>query len=202
MTEHPTEDLGLYALGLLDPGERGAIERHLATCDTCRAELASHRSTVTAMAQDVSVAAPADLRDRIVARHRPGRRLSLPVFAYAASALLAVALVASLATLSQERTMRDDYARALSAVAGGARVVALDAKGADVRGALVLSREGTAYLVLQLPTPPAGKAYEAWVIRGGVATAAGMAPTLNGVTPNTTLSQGGQASRAIHKVSL
>jgi anti-sigma-K factor RskA len=182
MTEHPTEDLGLYALGLLDPGERIAIERHLATCDTCRADLATHRSTLNALRQDVGIVAPADLHDRIVTRHRRGPGLSLPVFAYAASALLAVALVVSLAALSQERAMRDDYARALSAVAGGARVVSLDAKGnADVRGAVVLSREGTAYLVLQLPTPPAGKAYEAWVIRGGVATAAGMAPVLTGV---------------------
>jgi len=182
MTEHPTEDLGLYALGLLDQSERAAIDRHLATCDTCRAELASYQSTTRALTQDVSVVAPAHLRDRIVARHRRGRGFSLPVFAYAASALLAVALVVSLLTLSQERTMRDDYARALSAVAGGARVVALDAKGsADLRGAVVLSREGTAYLVLQLPTPPPGKAYEAWVIRGGIATAAGMAPTMSGV---------------------
>jgi len=181
MNQHPTEDLGLYALGLLDPSERAAIEQHLGTCATCRADLASHQSTVGALREGVSVAAPADLRARIVTRHRPGRPLGLPVFAYAASAILAVALVVSLAALSQERAMRDDYARALSAVAGGARVVALDTKDAAARGAVVLSRDGSAYLVLQLPAPPAGKAYEAWVIRGGLASPAGMAPVLTGV---------------------
>ena len=41
MTEHPTDDLGLYALGLLDEDERRAIAQHLPTCPTCRAELAT-----------------------------------------------------------------------------------------------------------------------------------------------------------------
>jgi len=182
MTQHPTDDLGLYALGLLDRGERDAIERHLATCDACRADLSSHQSTIGELSGDAAAAMPAGLRGRIVARHRRSRLISLPVFAYAASAILAVGLVVSLSALSQERAMRDDYGRALSAVAGGARVIALDAKGsAGARGAVVLSPDGTAYLVLELPTPPAGKAYEAWVIRGGVPVPAGMAPALTGV---------------------
>jgi anti-sigma-K factor RskA len=182
MTQHPTEDLGLYALGLLEPGERGAIERHLATCAACRAELASHESTVASLAPEAAVAAAPDLRQRIVARHDNAWTGRLPVFAYAASAILAVALVIAGVSLSQERAMRDDYGRALAAVASGARVVALQAKGdTTTRGAVVLSRDGAAYLVLQLPSPPPGKAYEAWVIRGGVPIPSGMAPTLAGV---------------------
>ena len=184
MTQHPTDDLGLFALGLVDESERDAIERHLATCDVCRSELATHQATLATLGADAAPA-PAALRERIVGRHRRRSLLRLPVLAYGAyatSTILAVALVVSLVTVSQERAMRDDYARALSAVAAGARVVALDAKGdSGARGALVLSRDGSAYLVLQLPAPPAGKAYEAWVIRAGTPIAAGMAPTLTGV---------------------
>jgi len=96
--------------------------------------------------------------------------------------VLAVALVVSFNAFLHERALRDDYARALSAVATGARVVPLQPQAdAPLRGALVLPRDGVAYLVLALPPPPAGKAYEAWVIRGGVATAVGMAPVLTGV---------------------
>jgi anti-sigma factor RsiW len=182
MTQHPTEDLGLYALGLLEPDERRTIERHITTCDICRAELAAHESTVASLAPEAAVPAPTDLRRRIVTRYDnawTGRR---SVFAYASAAVLAVALVVTGMSLSQERAMRDDYGRALAAVANGARVVSLQTKGdAATRGALVISRDGAAYLVLQLPTPPPGKAYEAWVIRAGVPMPAGMAPTLTGV---------------------
>jgi anti-sigma-K factor RskA len=182
MTRHPTEDLGLYALGLLEPDERRAIARHITTCDVCRAELGAHESTVASLAPELTIATPPDLRQRIVARHDNAWTRRLPVFAYAASAVLAVALVITGVSLSQERAMRDDYGRALAAVANGARVVTLQAKGdTTTRGAIVISRDGAAYLVLQLPSPPPGKAYEAWVIRGGVPIPSGMAPTLTGV---------------------
>ncbi len=185
MTEHPTDDLGLYALGLLDENERRSIERHLADCAVCTAELASYRSTVAALA-DTTTPTPSGLRESIVARHRApriaGTRFGLPVFAYAASIVLTLALVASLVVLSQERTTRDEYARTLAAVASGARVVPLDAQGgASARGSVVVSREGPAYLVLQLPASPPGKGWEAWIIRDGVAIPAGMAPSGTGV---------------------
>ena len=182
MTQHPTEDLGLYALGLLEPGERKMVEQHLATCATCRADLASHESTVAALAPEATVPAAADLRRRIVARYDNAWTGMRPVLAYTAAALMAVALLVSLSALSQERAMRDDYGRALAAVVNGARVVSLQTKGdAATRGAVVISRDGAAYLVLQLPAPPPGKAYEAWIIRAGAPMPAGMAPTVSGV---------------------
>jgi anti-sigma-K factor RskA len=181
MTEHPTDDLGLHALGLLDAGEREAIEQHLATCEACRDELAAHRATVAALGEAVAAAPRSELRERIVGHHA-GFRLPLLQLAPAASILLTIALVVSLAALSQERAMRDAYGQALAVLANGGRVVPLDAKpDAGQRGAIVLSRDGASYLVLQLPPPPAGMAYEAWIIRDGVASPAGMAPTLSGV---------------------
>ena len=182
MTPHPTEDLGLYALGFLEQAEREAIGRHLRSCATCRAELATHESTLAALAQESAVAPVPDMRGRIVASHRARPLGGRPAFAYAVALVLALALVVSLASLSQERALRADYAQALDAVAGGARVVSLEAKGdARARGAVVLAPGGVTYLVLDLPAPPPGKAYQAWVIRGGTPSPAGMAPARSGV---------------------
>jgi len=180
MNQHPTDDLGLYALGLLEEDERRAIAQHLATCAACRAELATHEATVAALGEAVAAPASTTARDAIVARHRRRWPVGRPAFAYLASLVLVGALVASLAALVQERTMRDDYGRALAAVAAGGRVIAMQSE-TGARGAIVVSRDGPSYLVLELPAPPSGKAYEAWVIRDGAPRPAGMAPLLSGV---------------------
>lgn len=132
---------------------------------------------------------PAGLRDRIVARHRRrglverlGLRTPLPL-AVAAAAFALVLLPLALLTaqtraeLERERALRDEYARVLAAIGGGQVIrLAPTAASANAAGALVIGRDEQAYLVLDLPEPPAGKAYEAWVIRGGQPVRAGMAP--------------------------
>ena len=66
-----TELLGAYALDAVDDDERAAVERHLATCPRCRAEVATHREVAamlgSALATDDgrSAAAPAGLWERI-----------------------------------------------------------------------------------------------------------------------------------------
>ena len=181
MIEHPTDDLGLYALGLLDREERAAITRHLSTCDTCRRELEAYDATVASLADGVQAPAPAEVREAIVARHRPRLWRGWQLLPLAASLVLAIALVASLAALQQERAARDDYGRALAALASGGRIVALSAKDGGARGAIVQARDGSTYLVLDLPPAPSGKGYEAWVIHGGTPRPAGMAPAPSGV---------------------
>ncbi len=181
MTEHPTDDLGLYALGLLEPKERVAIELHLATCDQCRADLAAHEATVAALAEGAATVPRGDLRERVVARHRRRSLVSFPRLAFAATAVLALALAGSLLSLTQERAVKDEYAQALAAVAAGSRVVPLEAKGTAGRGVLVLPRSGVSYLVLELPAPPEGKVYEAWLIRGGEPRPMGLAPVRAGI---------------------
>jgi anti-sigma-K factor RskA len=46
-SSHPHDDLAIYALDALDPGEHAAIEAHLAECEACRAELDAHRDTLS-----------------------------------------------------------------------------------------------------------------------------------------------------------
>jgi anti-sigma factor RsiW len=59
-----SELLGVYALDAVDPDEREAIERHLADCPRCRAEVQDHRE-VAALLASSGADAPAGLWDRI-----------------------------------------------------------------------------------------------------------------------------------------
>jgi anti-sigma-K factor RskA len=48
--DHPLDDLAAYAIDALDPGERRAVDDHLAQCSACSAELEGHRETLGALA--------------------------------------------------------------------------------------------------------------------------------------------------------
>lgn len=141
------------------------------------------------LAEATARPAPTRLRDRIVEGHR--RRffgLPTPLPAALAFALVAVvalplslALVQTRAELEREQAIRIELTRVLAATAGG-RVVPMQAgPGVQGRGTLVIAAETAAYLVLDLPEPPPGKAYEAWVIRDGQPVRAGMAPARPGI---------------------
>ena len=47
--DHPYDDLQSFALGTLERDEMRAIEAHVATCDTCAADLGGAEATVAAM---------------------------------------------------------------------------------------------------------------------------------------------------------
>lgn len=189
MTTHPTEDLAAHALGILEPEEQRAVDAHLAICRPCRDEERSFAETAWAVAESSERPVPAGLRSAIVSGvradgasvPRPGwlagfrEALRRPVPLAIPFAMAAVVLV-SLFGYGTARRDVDRYAAALSAAAG-AKVVALAPTGIrdGVRGSLVVPVNGAApYLILDLPSAPAGKVWEAWVIRGGIATRAGL----------------------------
>jgi anti-sigma-K factor RskA len=187
---HPTDDLPAYALGALDEAERVAVAAHVETCDQCARDLAQFEDALYEAAAVGAVRAepPGDLRKRIVLRHRGagvtrdahwGARirawLARPV-PLALPLALAVLLVVSFVAVGTARREADSYARALAGVADG-RVVALAPQKnapADARGAVVIPRSGDPYVVLELASPPTGKAWEAWVIKGQRPVAAGL----------------------------
>ena len=187
MTEHPTDDLAAYALGILDPEELRALSAHLSTCASCRAGAAALAETAWRVSETASRAAPGQLRAAIVDRARreranaaPARRslwsgLFRPVPLVVPLALAGILVVALVGYGSAHRDA-DRYALALAAVAG-AKVVPLAATGAGLsgmRGSLVVPANGaTPYLILELPPAPAGKTWEAWVIHGDVPVRAG-----------------------------
>src|SRR6266852_3250543 len=70
LERHPTDDLAALALGALDADEARDVESHVAGCDTCATELAAHREALFAVALAATREPPADLRTKIVQRHR------------------------------------------------------------------------------------------------------------------------------------
>jgi anti-sigma-K factor RskA len=178
-----------YALDALEGRELEAFEEHLARCAECRENVTTFQRVAAELAYDVDAPAPpSGLRDRILdqaAAERPKvvelprRRWAFPVAAAAAVAagIAAVALSFWAADLSQQiDELQADQHRANEALIAltdpSASLFPLD--GAD--GVLVVdSTSGEGKLVISgLASAPADKTYEAWVIEGETATAAGL----------------------------
>ncbi len=66
---------GAYAVDALDDVERARFERHLSDCDACRTEVDDLREAATMLTVPVATAAPAPLRDRVLAEIRHVRPL-------------------------------------------------------------------------------------------------------------------------------
>ena len=169
-----------YALDALDPDERARYEEHLASCETCRAELQEFWQVAGALGRAAGgPTPPASLRDRILEQardERPNvvplrRRIAAPVLASAAAiaALVAVALGVWSLGLSNDL----DDANSVLAVLGdpNARVHPT----ADGEANLVVTPTGRAALVVKMLAPaPKGKDYEIWVFENGVPKSAGL----------------------------
>ena len=92
----------------------------------------------------------------------------------AAAAAIAIGLGVWGVSLSDDL----DAQRQASALLADPNAEAVSLDGAD--GRLVVSPDGQAALVVSLDDAPAGKTYEAWVIRDGTATPAGVFETEDG----------------------
>jgi hypothetical protein len=142
MTEHVLDDLELYAVGALRPGEADRTTAHLAQCATCRDALAEIAGVVSALPDMVLLREPpAGLKDRILAAaaaeagagrttarkretawsFRPPRG-SLVLAAFAAAALLFLALdLNSIRELRAAQAERAEYALIAEKVSHGGR---------------------------------------------------------------------------------
>ncbi|HEY8808173.1 MAG TPA: anti-sigma factor [Candidatus Limnocylindria bacterium] len=143
MIEHVTDDLELYAVGALRPGEADRVTVHLAACPACREELAEIATVVSALPDMVLLREPpADLKERILSAaaadagagrsavpprretawtFRPTRSL-LVIGALAGAALLFLALdLNSLRELRAAETERAEYALLAAKVSHGGR---------------------------------------------------------------------------------
>jgi anti-sigma-K factor RskA len=166
-----------YALDSLGDEEERGFEQHLATCERCREELAGLREAAASLAYGVAgPEPPTALKERILTQARaerpnvtalPRRRRDRAAPLAAAAALAAgVALGFGVWSATRPAT-RDSFSAVLAQP--GARLVPLDG-----RGAVAVAPDGTAALAFTVPPAPAGKAYEAWVIQGGMPKPAGL----------------------------
>src|SRR6185369_3274116 len=172
MASEPHDLVAAYAMDALDADEEREFERHLASCERCREELASLREAAAGLAYGaVGPTPPPELKQRILAEakaERPNvipfpqrRRWTAPIAAAAAFALG----VGVWATAHPKSS--DPLAAVLAKP--GAKVVALGGKGT-----MAWAPDGSAALALTVPRAPEGKTYEAWVIRNGKAAPAGL----------------------------
>lgn len=161
-----------YALDALDADEARAYEEHLAQCEECRTELASLSDTASSLAWAADAPAPPErLRGAILdqAASERGNVVPLPVrrspLFRATAAIAAVAACAAVALGVWAAT------RPSGSCASGWRCSALPGG----RGLVTVSPSGQGVLIVdRLPDAPAGKTYEAWVIRDGAAKPAGL----------------------------
>lgn len=177
---------GAYVLDAVTDEERAAFERHLAECETCAQEVVELRETATRLALAANEDPPPRMRELVFASirevrqdppHEPPvaevvrltpRRWPLRLATTAAAAFLAVA--ATLGVLLAQQQDDLDAVRAQSQAvaeilrADDATVTTVDDSGA--RMTMVVSKsENRMYLYAKdLPAPPAGHTYQAWVM--------------------------------------
>jgi len=165
-----------YALDALDPQEEREFEQHLASCESCREELARLRETASTLAYAApGPAPPAALKERILEQARAERPnvVSLPrrrswTAPLAAAATVAAAAAIALGVWGATRPSGNDAFAAVLAKPGSTLVPMGD------RGAVAVAPDGSAAIAWSGPHAPAGKTYEAWVMRNGTAQRAGL----------------------------
>jgi anti-sigma factor RsiW len=175
MSDDTHELSALYALDALTGDDRARFEAHLDGCERCQAELAGLRGAASALAFAVEgPPPPAELRGRIleaaraegqnVVPLRSRRSIGVSVAATVAIAAAAAAVAFGVWAASLQTSLTHE--RAAVRILGDPSARHLTVSGA--RGELVVARSGSAVLALDLPAPPKGKTYEAWIASGAV----------------------------------
>lgn len=184
-SEHPSDDLPAFALGCLTEMETQAVERHLAVCVDCRAEVASLRIAVERMALSVpQVQPPARLKQAILGRLQPEVRnkvnnnlltwLLKPSRVLGAAALAAIVLLLA-GNIWLWGQVRDLSERTQNA---GFQVVSMEGAGPaeTARGVMIITANGEygTLVVDGLPVLPEEQQYQLWLIADGKRTSGGV----------------------------
>jgi anti-sigma-K factor RskA len=175
------ENLAAYALGALDAEETAALEAHLQTCETCRAELAGYQDVSTGLLAALPTRPPRsnvrrNLQRSIAgqssrARHGFSWSTSQVVFA----GLLAALVGLNLLTISQVYSLRREQSELIAqgtsnqtAIAMLAypttRTLAFNENGVSGSVLVDKQRNMVAVFAWNLPIAPAGKTYQMWLI--------------------------------------
>lgn len=195
---HEIEELlGAYALDAIDDEERTLVERHLAECAACRAEVDGHREAASLIAQSAS-RPPAEVWARIaesLAAAEPtgpkavsplersrrwftgGRRTWRLGGALAAGAAAAAIVVLAVQVATDDGGTTPDLAAVAAAAAENpdAETVSLRSEDGSVGIDAVVLPDGTGYLVRNNLEPlPPSRTYQLWAIIGDKVISAGV----------------------------
>jgi hypothetical protein len=187
-------DYLLYALGTLEDPARSELREHLGSgCESCVAGVREARALVYSMGAALDgPAPPRRLRARILAA-AGGGTATRPSWVAVWVAATAAALIGVVLLVYQYRRFADDLALARAELgrssaqaaslrealnliqAPETRVVTFGhGETEPPRGRVFVHPAGVVLVASHLPTPPQGKAYEMWVIRGGAPQPAGL----------------------------
>lgn len=169
-------DLGAYALGALAPQESAALERHLAGCPPCRAELeelasvsALLRTTAArgALAEEEEAAAERALARLGDARRKERRRLRAAAAAAGAGLVSVAALSAALLSSPRDAFAPEGSPLALAPALGVAATADATFSSRPWGTQVDLAAE-------RMPTLEPGEYFQVWLVRGnGTRVAAG-----------------------------
>jgi anti-sigma-K factor RskA len=178
------ENLSAYALGALETEEIRALEAHLLTCDSCRAELAEYRAVSDGLLAALPPRPPsAALRKRLQAqlpsaqkKTQPRVRFAWSFGKFALGGALALLLLMNLFSFLQMRQIQKQQETlaqqvrtsqfALSMLAYPS-TQAIPIAADNLTGSVLLDRErNTAALVMwHLPELTQDQTYQAWLIQ-------------------------------------
>jgi anti-sigma-K factor RskA len=190
---------GVYAVDAIDDqAELRRFERHLRQCEPCVSEVRGMTETAARLGFSAAQPAPPGLRDRVLAsvahtrqlppaidhhRARPAARaIRLPRLGWVAAAaslvlifVLVVALLQARDQLDQVRSRQAALAAVLAAPDARAVTASTSAGG---RATVVYSLRNHSLIVTlaHLPSPPAGKVYELWLLGPPQVRPAGLLP--------------------------
>ena len=158
------DEIAAYAAGVLPAAEAGEVRAHLAQCERCRSEYASLSPIVDAMlianAADPSPRLKSSVMREVRASAAPARRSFLAPYALAA-ACLAVAVASSLYAWNARSQTNRTSALLAAVTAPGTHAYAVP------HGEVIRSGDALYLAVRGMPTPPAGKVYQAWTLPRG-----------------------------------
>lgn len=150
-----------YALGALDRNETQPFEDHLASCDVCRAAVASYDVVVARLGRE-AVSAP--LKAPAVSRRHTFQRWYAPYAA--AAAVMVLSAGASVYGFVQARATQQNYAAIAMMLATDSRQVAMAGVPGVSGTAIVGARESrTGFVVSGLSPAQSGEVYRVWVQR-------------------------------------
>lgn len=181
--EHSTfqENLAAYALGSLDPGEVAALQAHLQTCETCRAELADYERISSGLLAALPARPPRAAVRRSLQKQMAGEApRTRPRFSWSLAPSMVAGLLVALVGLNlltfyqvyrlqreqaEQNALHTSEQTALAMLAyPTTKTLTFDQNG--VSGSLLVDKQRNlaAVFAWNLAMPPAGKVYQMWLI--------------------------------------
>lgn len=175
------ENLAAYALDALDADEIAALESHLRTCDSCTSELADYQRVSTGLLAGLPARAPRpnvrrSLQRRLSGASSPRRPLFKWSFSQMAVTSALVLLIGlNIVSVFQVYSLKQEQAELSGNFYAEQTAIAMLAYPStqsfafnqdSISGSLLVDKQRNllAIFAWNLPSPPAGKAYQMWLI--------------------------------------